>query len=423
MANVTWETYFDAVKKQDWKSAKGVLQQIAAKERNNPQTHLKMGDICQRTGDTQEAIAAYLHAAQILRLQGFAQKALATYKIALRLDPKNQDIIKRAEILMDEFEAVKATPHIPAPAAAPEPASAPVAEAPAAATPAPEQSAWLEPTSVAAGKPSGEPPAGPATPDEPASWLEATSLSAGATEEPSARSEQESEVPADAPTHAEAPAAPPAERPEVPAGSEPEQDDSWLESAYDMLDTKMFSGKTSAPEADAATESPADDPIIRREAAAIENIAEELTELSTPLSERLDASIPEIFADLPPEVMQGFMDGLTVQSFTKGQKVVEEGDSGDSMYIIRSGNARVVAHLLGRRVELAQLGDGDIFGEVGFLTGRPRTASVIADGPLRVYEINRYEIEKLIESVPDIMAKIEDFYEMRVRDTIRKIKE
>jgi len=70
----------------------------------------------------------------------------------------------------------------------------------------------------------------------------------------------------------------------------------------------------------------------------------------------------------------------------------------------------------------ALLGDGDIFGEVGFLTGRPGTASVIADGLLEVYEINRREIEKLIESTPDIMAEIEDLYETRVRDTIRQIK-
>ena len=70
----------------------------------------------------------------------------------------------------------------------------------------------------------------------------------------------------------------------------------------------------------------------------------------------------------------------------------------------------------------AVLGDGDIFGEVGFLTGRPGTASVIADGLFEISGINRFEIEKLIESTPDTMAKIENFYETRVWDTIRQIK-
>jgi hypothetical protein len=53
---------------------------------------------------------------------------------------------------------------------------------------------------------------------------------------------------------------------------------------------------------------------------------------------------------------------------------------------------------------------------------RPKTASVLADGLLEVYEINRRKIEKPIESTPDIMAEIEDLYETRVRDTIRQIK-
>ncbi len=110
------------------------------------------------------------------------------------------------------------------------------------------------------------------------------------------------------------------------------------------------------------------------------------------------------------------------RTYADTQVVIEEGVSGDSLYVIRSGKAKVVAHLLGKRVELAVLGKGDLFGEVGFLTGRPRTASVVAVGPLEVYEITRRDIEKLIEVTPDIMAKIGDFYETRVRDTISQMK-
>ena len=43
MSKDDWETYFTVVKKQDWKSAKDVLQRIAAQEKNNPQTFLKIG--------------------------------------------------------------------------------------------------------------------------------------------------------------------------------------------------------------------------------------------------------------------------------------------------------------------------------------------------------------------------------------------
>jgi tetratricopeptide (TPR) repeat protein len=84
-----------------------VLLQIAETEINNPRIFLKTGDIYQRSGEKAEAIVAHAHASQILRMQGFLRKALAAYKIALCLDPDNQDLISCAEILMDEREKAK----------------------------------------------------------------------------------------------------------------------------------------------------------------------------------------------------------------------------------------------------------------------------------------------------------------------------
>ncbi len=67
------------------------------------------------------------------------------------------------------------------------------------------------------------------------------------------------------------------------------------------------------------------------------------------------------------------------------------------------------------------MGDGDLFGEVAFLTGRPRTASVIAGGTLKVYEIGRMDIERIIESDPMVLSRLGEFFERRVKDTIKKV--
>jgi len=372
MAKEQWETYFDAVRKEDWKAAKNILQQISKQEKNNAQTFMKIGDVCQRTNDKTEAIAAYTHAAQLLRMQGFAQKALATYKIALRLDPDNPEIISRAEILMDEFEAAKTAPHMPTPTPA-------VAELPSGHEEASAQTQVPAP-------PESELPAEETAPDTVTI--------------------RQSEAPA--PESAKA----------------PDENGEWLESAYEALDTRMF--KPVAERPTGATASRDDDAINlifgQTTAEPEEDLTETMKELIIPLSERQERSIPEIFLDLPEAIAASFMNDLTIRKYRDKQHVIEEGDSGDSMFIIRSGKTRVVAHMLGRELELAILGECDVFGEVGFLTGRPRTAAVIAEGPVEVYEIGRLDIEKLIETNPEIMAKIEDFYEMRVRDTIRKIK-
>jgi CRP-like cAMP-binding protein len=351
MAKEQWETYFDAVRNEDWKTAKDVLLLISKEDKNNSQTFLKLGDVCQRSGDKSAAIAAYTHAAQLLRMQGFAQKALATYKIALRLDPDNPEIISRAEILMDEFEAAKTASHMPIPSLTPAVDAAEVLPVPPV--------------------------------DQP-----------------------QKELPAPEPAIV------------------PDEDGEWLESAYEALDTRMF--KPEAERRPGAATSGNDDSINlisgQKPAKSAEELAEAMQEFLTPLSQRQERNIPEIFQDLPETMVTSFMNDLTTWKYRDKEHVIEEGDSGDSMFIIRSGKTRVVAHMLGRELELAVLGEGDVFGEVGFLTGRPRTAAVIADGPVEVYEISRLDIEKLIETNPEIIARIEDFYETRIRDTIRKIK-
>lgn len=106
--------------------------------------------------------------------------------------------------------------------------------------------------------------------------------------------------------------------------------------------------------------------------------------------------------------------------FQPGQGIIEEGDTGDSIYFIRSGSALVTAHILGRLVELAVLESGDIFGEVGFLTGRPRTASVLTLTELEVLEIDRALLEGVIRKTPAILSELEDFYLKRTADTLMK---
>ncbi len=132
--------------------------------------------------------------------------------------------------------------------------------------------------------------------------------------------------------------------------------------------------------------------------------------------------VPGLFSGMAENECAMFLKALAVRFFSDGARVIEEGDSGDSVFLIKSGRARVTAHLLGREIELAVLEEGDFFGEVAFLTGRPRTAGVIAAGNLKVYEICRTDIERIIERNPEVLSRIEAFYEKRAKDTITKIR-
>ena len=137
--------------------------------------------------------------------------------------------------------------------------------------------------------------------------------------------------------------------------------------------------------------------------------------------EEPDLRIP-FLSSLPEDEIKQITERLKSQSFLPGQKVVEEGDFGDSIFVIISGEAKVVAHILGNEIELATLSVGDVFGEVAFLTGRPRTASVIADDELRVMEFNRLILEEILEKHPEILKKLEDFYQSHLEDTLSKVR-
>lgn len=132
----------------------------------------------------------------------------------------------------------------------------------------------------------------------------------------------------------------------------------------------------------------------------------------------------------PPGFLSYFTDSeiekilgrAATEKFSDGKPVVHEGDSGDSVYIIRSGSADVVSHLFGKVLLLDTLSAGDLFGEMAFLTGRTRTASVIARGDLAVYEIKRSLLEELVEKRPEILSQLSAIYIKRVRDTLKKVK-
>lgn len=130
-----------------------------------------------------------------------------------------------------------------------------------------------------------------------------------------------------------------------------------------------------------------------------------------------------LFSSMSEEQNKDFLQRAETHNFNPGETIVEEGDSGDSMYIIKSGSAKVVAHIQGKPLELARLQEGDIFGEVAFLTGRPRTASVIADGPTVLVEVNRFLLEEAIEKNPMLLEELEDFYHKRVKATVKKARE
>jgi len=134
-----------------------------------------------------------------------------------------------------------------------------------------------------------------------------------------------------------------------------------------------------------------------------------------------DNVLPPIFSFLSVEDIESLPERAVHRVYPSGSAVIREGDSSDSMFIIKSGSARVETTLKGNMVALGTLSQGDFFGEVAFLTGKPRTASVIAEGELETMEIDRALLQSTIENNPLVLDGLLDIYKSRALDAVRRI--
>jgi small-conductance mechanosensitive channel/CRP-like cAMP-binding protein len=115
-----------------------------------------------------------------------------------------------------------------------------------------------------------------------------------------------------------------------------------------------------------------------------------------------------LFCDvLTTEEVRKLAHDATHRSFGAGETLIAEGDEGDSLFILLSGAANVVVDADGPAPQrLATLATGDVVGEMSLLTGKPRSASVIADTNLEAIEIEKRHLAPLLRDRPGIAAKL-----------------
>ena len=96
-----------------------------------------------------------------------------------------------------------------------------------------------------------------------------------------------------------------------------------------------------------------------------------------------------------------------------GEVIVNEGDPGESMFIISTGEVRATVNKDGQQLPVATLRDGDFFGEMAALSGEPRTATVTAVKNTEILELSREHLREICGRHPHVEAKIRLSYDER----------
>ena len=119
---------------------------------------------------------------------------------------------------------------------------------------------------------------------------------------------------------------------------------------------------------------------------------------------------------LPPHPVQlnlGGGRGATQAHYEPGEQVFEEGDAGDSLFMILSGEVEVLKRFDGKEVVVGTLGPGEYFGEMALLGPHPRSATIRARTAMDVLVLPRADFSALTGSLPEFRKGFEEIARLR----------
>jgi small-conductance mechanosensitive channel/CRP-like cAMP-binding protein len=115
----------------------------------------------------------------------------------------------------------------------------------------------------------------------------------------------------------------------------------------------------------------------------------------------------DLFRRLQPDELQQLAGRLAHTPFVAGDIMTRQGAKADWLYLIIEGQADVIVENgQGHSTRLAQLGPGSFFGEMGLMTGEPRTATVVARTEMDCYRLDKEAFQQILRSRPAIAEEI-----------------
>jgi CRP-like cAMP-binding protein/small-conductance mechanosensitive channel len=122
----------------------------------------------------------------------------------------------------------------------------------------------------------------------------------------------------------------------------------------------------------------------------------------------------ELFSQMTDEELTALAERLRFSQFARGDIISKQGATAHWLYIIISGEAEVYLELAGggKRV-LRDLGRGSFFGEMGLMTGAPRSATVMAKTDVECYRVDKAMFEEILQARPAIAEEMSQIMAVR----------
>jgi CRP-like cAMP-binding protein len=135
-----------------------------------------------------------------------------------------------------------------------------------------------------------------------------------------------------------------------------------------------------------------------------------------PIREKL-LHVP-VFSGLPPARLDLAAQRAEIREVADGEVVIRQGDAADRFYVIAEGEFLVTQRPEGaataetgaEAVELRRMGPGEVFGEIGLLSGVARTATVTATSAGTLLALDGPDFLELVGSGPGLTSRLLDLH-------------
>jgi CRP-like cAMP-binding protein len=139
--------------------------------------------------------------------------------------------------------------------------------------------------------------------------------------------------------------------------------------------------------------------------------------------ETIDVLVDEsfLFKGMDEGVREQIKAAAARAQFLTGDVMIGEGEPGQDLMIIESGQVEVSTRLAGGELKLAVLGTGAVVGEVAAITGAKRTSTVKALTDVLAIAIPGAVVRRLADERPELQRIMEQLIEERAKHTISMI--
>ena len=122
----------------------------------------------------------------------------------------------------------------------------------------------------------------------------------------------------------------------------------------------------------------------------------------------------DLLRHLPPEEVERILPFVRTRHLQNGKILFHVGDSGDALYIVTQGKVDVLSDAAGEqlngyvtRAKLAELGEGQAFGEMALLSGERRTATIQSAAQTDLLEIGKEDFDRLLANNHELAIEVE----------------